>query len=256
MTSIDTRRADNATAPPRPLHLRLAGAFATLAIALLPGHSLAQVPSEAQAAFEAAVGTLAATNPRIQAAVDLGNLLSGATEWSADLLNQVVAIANQAGLAFDDLVPSVQGCIHEPDGTPLEAVAVVAMPGIMAMGMYGFTPILGITSGRATPATVGAVPVLDAYLSAEQRAGWGPGCYWLPFPISSLQVVVAALTGAVGAVTGERGVERRDIRVIPIVPGYHLDHAALGASFGLNRAFFRAFDSALQSWSDGQVYNP
>ncbi len=238
-------------------HLRCRAALLTVVWLAAPHGAIAQspsaggVPPAAQAAFEAAVGTLAAANPRIQAAVDLGNLLSGATEWSAELLDQVVAIANQAGVAFDELVPSVQGCIHEPDGTPLEAVPVLAMPGKLLDGALGFTPILGLTSGRATPATVGEIPVLDAYLSAEQRARWGPGCYWMPFPIT---VVNALENGLFTAIAGDSGRVYPTIRVIPITPGYRLDHVAIGAEVRTSRR--RYFSHPLQPWGDGQEYTP
>jgi len=216
----------------------------------------AGVPPAAQAAFDTVVSALGATDPHVQAAIDLGDILNGKTEWTADLLNQIVTMANQAGVAFDELVPSVQGCIKTPDGTPLEAVPVVAMPGTLAMGALGFTPIAGITSGQATPATFGVIPVLvNVYLSKEQKARWGPGCYWMPFPISTVQLMAEAVA-PLAVATGGPPTEFRDIRVIPITPGYHLDHAALGVSFMSGTPDIKSFDSPLQGWFDGHPYTP
>lgn len=143
-----------------------------------------------------------------------------AKEWNAAAFNDVLAIANQYSVAIDQIVPSIQGCIKEQDGTPLVGTTVISIgsePGIAGSAL----PLLAVTRGQATPAFIFGSPTVgiavdESWLSAEQKQNWGPGCYWFP-------VLPGLAEALVGTIRQESYI---NARVIPVAPGYEMSPPA------------------------------
>ncbi|NOY46359.1 MAG: hypothetical protein GXP50_13055 [Deltaproteobacteria bacterium] len=209
------------------------------------------VPPELEAAFHQALDQAAGASPLLDAMRQTAQAMEGQTQWTEALLDQIAAIARQTGVAFDELVPSVQGCIRQRDGTPLEGVPVLTFPGKLMNAELGTGVYYAFTKGQATPAMIGAGVVVfpvdeAAWLSERQRRNFGPGCYWVPFPFTPAEDVV-------NAVWNENS---RTIRIIPIVPGYTLNHNVLAIEMIEEDSYtVRELDHALQPWTEGTELN-
>jgi len=210
------------------------------------------VPPELEAAVQQVLDQAAGASPLLDAMRQTAQAMEGQTQWTEALLDQIAAIARQAGVAFDQLVPSVQGCIRQRDGTPLEAVPVLTLPGKLMNAELGVGAFYAITRGRASPAMIGmgnsVFPVDEqAWMSERQRQDFGPGCYWVPFPFAPYEDLS-------NAVFNKQDI--RTIRLIPIVPGYTLNHNVLAIEMTRETWYtVRELDYALQPWTEGTELN-
>ncbi len=164
----------------------------------------------------------------------------GGKEWGADTFQDILSISEQFGVGIDALIPTVQGCIKETDGTPLVGVSVVGV-GSIPGAIGSLVPITATTSGQGIPATAFGLPVLETYLSENQRANWGPGCYWMPIPPGLID------TG-ISVVTQELLISHH---VIPIALGYEFSPPAKKVAMGSGaRSRVEDLDSPFATWGE------
>ena len=180
---------------------RASAALLLLGTTALPAQAQDNIAQQVVAALEQA-GADAATIANLAAR----QVMQGLTEWNEATFNDVLNISQQYGVALDALIPSVQGCITEQDGTPLVATSVVGygmMPGTIGSAI----PMMATTSGEGVPATVFGIVIDPSYLSENQRENWGPGCYWMPVPPGWVELVYDPF---------HRGEEMMSLTVFPL----------------------------------------
>ena len=84
-------------------------------------------------------------------------------------------------------------------------------------GLSGsLVPVIATTSGPNVLASVFGLPVLETYLSVNQKANWGPGCYWMPVPPGFAD-------GAISIVQQQSSIHQT---IIPFVGGYEMSPSA------------------------------
>jgi hypothetical protein len=143
---------------------------------------------------------------------EVNNVLAEKEKWDKAAFQDVLRIAEQASVQVDALIPTIQGCIKEKDGTPLINAAVIEVgyiPGV-AGNQY---PLVATTSGEGVPATVFGIPVSESWLSEKQKRNWGAGCYWLP-------VIPGLIDGALSLVFQDSVISHR---IIPAMQGYKMN---------------------------------
>jgi len=186
---------------------------ASLCASLFPVQAKADLAEDIVAALSAAGAdaTEIAAVTWSQAKSAVGAVYGEGKEWGADAFQDILQISQQYGVQIDALVPSIQGCIKEADGTPLVGVNVVGVGALP--GTWGsLVPVVATTSGTGIPATVFGLPVQEAWLSVSQGENWGPGCYWMPAP-------PGLADGGVSVITQESTIVHK---VIPFAPGYEM----------------------------------
>ena len=146
---------------------------------------------------------------------EAGQVTRGLANWTAESFTEVVAIAGRHNTALADIIPSVQGCLRwgagNQRGQPVSGHPVAGIPIAVSAGT---PPLIAVTSSRNAnaqlyfPGSVIPVAVKLSWLSEQQRAAWGSGCYWMPLPPGPLGVLGAIATGNQAA----------SIRVAPVSP--------------------------------------
>lgn len=161
---------------------------------------------------------------RFKAGRYIAEVVGTTGEWSAETLQAAMDIAVQARrlgeqnqVAMDALIPSVQGCVRESDGKPLEGITVMGI-GVLPGTLGSALPMVATTQGGALPATVFGIPVVTELLSEQQQQNWGPGCYWMPMPPGWADLVGSAVS------TSQEGL--RFMKVFPMVVGYEMTPVA------------------------------
>lgn len=165
-----------------------------------------------------------------KAYADLIKELEGKKEWTKELMDAVVRIADQAGVAADQLVQSVAGCVKEDgNGKPVIGIPVFSIQmldtmlsgglhspqGVSLTKMTDDAPFLFVSVLNGIPAGLPfAVP--EALLSGEQKS-LGAGCYWVPVQPGALRAWDLASGGYDKSMS---------IAVQPFAPGYIMDPAA------------------------------
>jgi hypothetical protein len=184
---------------------------------LLPLQAKADAAEDLLAALTAAgadAETIAAvTWQKTQGAVN--NLFVASKEMNKNVFQDVLRIAEQAGVTIDALLPTIQGCIKEEDGTPLIAASVIEI-GSIPGAIGSLVPVFATTSGEGVPAKIFGMPVDVAWLSEKQKQNWGSGCYWLP-------VVPGFADGGIALLSQTSVISHR---VIPVMQGYKMSPPA------------------------------
>lgn len=148
----------------------------------------------------------------------LVTMLKDKTAWTEDLMKSVARLGDQFGVAVDELVPSVAGCVKEPDGKPVLGAPVV---GLQIFNLTSPTTSLTKVSD-GVPFLVEQsqgqfVPVPPQLLSGEQKA-LGAGCFWMPVKPDLARLLILGMTG------GQQ--DYITIVVQPFAPGYLMEPAA------------------------------
>ena len=140
--------------------------------------------------------------------------------WNA-LNSDMNSIAQQTGVAVDELVASVSGCIRDRDGNPIigamvflikpdsnQPLAYATTAGRTGIGFYTTNPVGGPLPYNSLPGQ--EIPAA--------------GCYWMAIPLGVLD---AYLTGAIQGATAINNIRPADgttfnriFSLVAVAPGY------------------------------------
>ena len=119
-------------------------------------------------------------------------------------------LLEQAGVAADELVASVSGCLADEDGKPIiGAMVFVIQPDLIPGGSYGVT------------ADQNGVGLYNAGVVPAFRSDLQPGCYWIPLPPSLLSSMLSVMFSATSGSSTIETNTRTSFYVMPILPGYN-----------------------------------
>ena len=127
-------------------------------------------------------------------------------------------LLEQAGVAADELVASVSGCLADEDGKPIiGAMVFVIQPDLIPPGGSGS---YGVTADE------NGVGLYNAGIAPAPRTDLQPGCYWIPLPPSLMSVMTSVMRNAVSGSSANETNTNTTFYVSPILPGYNFVPAA------------------------------
>ncbi len=189
---------------------------------------------------------------RLEAIEDLLSLVEGNDEWTEALWNQAVRIAEQSGIAVDELFPSVSGCITDEAGEPVYGALIAVLPTTfdIAVPTYAITGTGTLESGSGNPSTFGfgltgpTIPVSESFVPTSYRQTFNRGgCYWVPLSpgvINTLGNLISMPdlsntndnTGTI-----DKTLTATSVKIIPIRFGYTIDPIGKVVQFNTDGSF-------------------
>lgn len=153
--------------------------------------------------------------------------------WTDETWNHFLEIFKQAGVAVDELIPSVSGCIHDDQGNPMRGVLVAMIPRADGLPMLPSFAITGNGSFEQHPgnhssfgfnAGIPSLPVSDSFLPESYRNEFNQGgCYMVPVPPQLMKIYIQSCI-AIDSSIGEDPTFNASFDAIihPIFPGYNM----------------------------------
>lgn len=199
--------------------------------------------AEAGQTIETVAATIQENIDTILAAREyLNDIINSNTKaWTDETWKHFMGIFQQAGVAVDELIPSVSGCIHDENGNPMKGVLVAMIP--MAKDSQGgeiaMLPSLALTgdgtieqhpgnhSSFGFSAGLPTLPVSDSFLPESYRDKFNQGgCYLVPVPPQLIKIyfdTVVAAANTLGSLVGDEESDYNYAAIIhPMFPGYNM----------------------------------
>lgn len=200
--------------------------------------------AEAGQTIETVSATIQENIDTIRAASEYLDTISDA--WTDETWNRFMDIFKQAGVAVDELIPSVSGCIHDENGNPMKGVLVAMIP--MAKDSQGgeiaMLPSLALTgngtieqhpgnhSSFGFSAGLPTLPVSDSFLPESYRDKFNQGgCYLVPVPPQLMKIYFESLVAAAQLIEQHTGLQLMggalqevtfSAIIHPMFPGYNM----------------------------------
>lgn len=194
----------------------------------------AQAVCEQAAAQQQAVEELLKSNygnltGRAAAANKLLDIVKDKQEWTKEMLDQVASLGGD-GVAVDELLPVISGCLKDSSGKPMAGAPVIGYHVMHyatadTMGIARLPKVTLSLTKRPGDAffMIGApstppFPIPDALLSREQRS-LGAGCYLVPMKPDFVKEMVFTSNG-IGVVGVPMDPLVMEITIFTNVPGF------------------------------------
>jgi len=190
---------------------------------------------------------------KIDAIIKLLDLLKEKKEWTETLWNEVIRIAEETGIAVDELVPSVSGCITDESENPLYGTLIAVLPITfdIAVPTYAMTGGGTIESGNGTPSTFGfgvtgpIIPVSESFVPASYLKTFNKGgCYWVPLSPGVINTLGSLISLPDLSNTNDKteGINKTltaaNVKIIPVKFGYTIDPVAKEVQFNKDGSFY------------------
>lgn len=184
-----------------------------------------------------AIGTVSATIQEnletIRDAIEYLNSIEDA--WTNETWEHFMEIFKQAGVAVDELIPSVSGCIHDDQGNPMRGVLVAMIPRVDGSPMLPSFAITGNGTFEQHPgnhssfgfnAGIPSLPVSDSFLPESYRDEFNQGgCYLVPVPPQLMKIYIQSVLAIYKEIPSSFGFVDHasfDAIIHPIFPGYNM----------------------------------
>lgn len=190
---------------------------------------------------------------KIKAIIKLLDVVKDKKEWTEPLWNEVIRIAEETGIAVDELVPSVSGCITDEAENPVYGTLIAVLPITVdvAIPTYAMTGGGAIGNPNGIPSTFGfgasgpVIPVSETFVPASYRETFNKGgCYWVPLSPGVINTLgsLISLPGLANTndKTGEinKTFTTADVKIIPVKFGYTIDPVAKEVQFNKDGSFY------------------
>lgn len=147
-------------------------------------------------------------------------------QWEDETWNHLMEILNQAGIATDELFPSIAGCIHDAQGNPMKGVLIamvpnnlVPLPSFALTGNGTVDRHPGNHSSFGFSAGLPTFPVFESFVPEHYRDTFNQGgCYWIPVPPDFLEIVLQTVQSLINGSQATNSSFVADI--FAIFPGY------------------------------------
>ncbi len=133
-------------------------------------------------------------------------------------------LLEQAGVAVDELVASVSGCLKDKSGKPMVGTMVFLVNFDMIP-----EPSYGVTAGET------GVGLFSGVGFPTPKPGLQSGCYWIPVPPSIISSILSVVSGDSSDLTRSRA----RFYVYPVAPGYNFVPPAQSVSILLDGTFLK-----------------